>query len=75
MSTALFSIPLLLFVLFVAPLWLWLHYRSKRQDSKNATEEDVEKMHLLDQRTQALQERIYALERILDDESPDWRQK
>ncbi len=75
MSTALFSIPLLLFVLFVAPLWLWLHYRSKPQDTKNVTEEEAEKMHLLDQRTQALQERIHALERILDAESPEWRQK
>ena len=75
MTTALFSIPLLLFVLFVAPLWIWLHYRSKPLNSNNATEEEIEKMHLLDQRTQALQERIHALERILDAESPECRQR
>lgn len=31
MSMAFLSVPLVVFLLFVAPLWLWLHYRSKRQ--------------------------------------------
>lgn len=30
MSALFFAIPLTIFVLFVAPIWLWLHYNNKR---------------------------------------------
>ncbi len=30
MSALFLAIPLTIFVLFVAPIWLWLHYSNKR---------------------------------------------
>ncbi len=75
MSTAFLSVPLVVFLVFVAPLWLWLHYRSKRHQSHNLGEEDAEKLHALTQRANALQQRIDILERLLDLEAPRWRHK
>ncbi len=31
--------PLIIFMIFVAPIWLILHYRSKRQVSQGLTEQ------------------------------------
>ncbi len=75
MSMAFFSIPLMVFLVFVAPLWLWLHYRSKRQLAQELTREDAEKMEMLSRKAEVLQSRMENLERILDIEAPTWRQK
>ncbi len=34
MSTFLIAGPLIVFLIFVAPLWLFLHYRSKKKSGK-----------------------------------------
>ncbi len=75
MSMAFFSIPLMVFLVFVAPLWLWLHYRSKRQLAQELNREDAEKMEILSRKAEVLQSRMENLERILDIEAPTWRQK
>ncbi len=72
---AFFSIPLMVFLVFVAPLWLWLHYRSKRQLAQELNREDAEKMEILSRKAEVLQSRMENLERILDIEAPTWRQK
>ncbi len=61
-------------VFFIAPLWLLLHYRSKRQINQGFNPQDVQELHALRARTEKLQDRIQTLERILDVESPNWRQ-
>lgn len=75
MSMAFLSVPLVVFLLFVAPLWLWLHYRSKRQVGQGLSGDDYEQLHALAERASSLQKRIDTLERILDAESPQWRQR
>lgn len=75
MSMAFFSIPLMVFLVFVAPLWLWLHYRSKRQLAQGLNREDAEKMETLSRKAETLQSRMENLERILDIEAPTWRQR
>ena len=68
MSALFLAIPLTIFVLFVLPIWLWLHYsnRSSRGElSQSAQQRLAHKMR----------ERIHALEAILDAEHPNWRER
>ncbi len=66
--------PLIIFLLFVAPVWLVLHYRAKKQSNHGLTGDDQEKMKQLIQRSETLQKRLVSLEEILDKEAPNWRQ-
>ena len=68
-------LALSVFFIFVAPLWLILHYRSQKQISKEFSDKDQEQLQALLQRTEALQKRIISLEEILDSEAPQWREK
>jgi len=70
-----------LFVIFIVPLWLILHYRLAKQrvanqDTEEAlkiAEESVNKVNELQQKAQQLTQRVTVLESILDDKVPDWR--
>ncbi len=66
--------PLMIFLLFVAPLWLVLHYRSKRKFTNNLNEDDAVQLTRLSEQARQLDARIRTLEHILDVEAPDWRQ-
>ncbi|MGB5443994.1 MAG: envelope stress response membrane protein PspB [Psychromonas sp.] len=69
------AVPLSVFFIFVAPLWLFLHYRSKKQTSKGLSTADQERLQALIARTEEMQKRITSLESILDSEAPQWREK
>ncbi|UTP71721.1 envelope stress response membrane protein PspB [Alteromonas sp. LMIT006] len=69
------GVPMILFMLFVAPTWLILHYRSKRQLGKGLSENDVKDLQILADRAEQMSERIKTLESILDSEHPQWREK
>lgn len=73
MSLAWLTVPFILFVIFIAPLWLFLHYRSKSQANKGLTEIDLSKLNQLISQTEKMTQRIAALETLLDKESPNWR--
>lgn len=68
-------VPLSIFFVFVAPLWLILHYRSQQQTNKGLSEKDQEKLQALVTRSEQLQKRVISLEKILDASCPNWRQK
>ncbi|WP_162046602.1 envelope stress response membrane protein PspB [Vibrio taketomensis] len=65
--------PLIVFLIFVAPLWLILHYRSKKKTSSGLSQEDYQRLQVLSERAESMQKRVDTLERILDAESPSWR--
>lgn len=65
--------PVIIFMIFVAPIWLFLHYRSKRQVSQGLTDEEYQELHNLAQKAETMAQRISTLESILDHESPHWR--
>lgn len=67
--------PIFLFIIFVAPIWLILHYRSKKQVNQGLTEEERVTMNQLAEKAELMAERIETLEAILDSESPEWRSK
>jgi len=69
--------PLIVFLVVVVPVWLVLHYRSKRQGENPATtaapESAVGELAELWQTARRMEERIRTLERILDADTPNWR--
>lgn len=67
--------PLILFMIFVAPIWVILHYRSKRKIGQGLSAEETAELQNLAQQAEKMRERILSLESILDAESPQWRNK
>tara|TARA_Y100001956_G_C4118002_1_gene185930 strand:+ start:1464 stop:1697 length:234 start_codon:yes stop_codon:yes gene_type:complete len=75
MSTFLIAGPLIVFLIFVAPLWLILHYRSKKKAAGGLSEEDFQRLQSLSEKADQMQDRVTTLERILDSEAPEWRRR
>ena len=73
MSALFLAIPLTIFMLFVAPIWLWLHYSNKRNGA-DLTAGDLQRLQQITQDARRMRERVEALEAILDAEHPNWRQ-
>jgi phage shock protein B len=67
--------PIILFVVIVAPIWIILHYRSKRKMNQGLNEEERESLALLADQAKRLRERVQTLERILDADTPGWRNR
>lgn len=67
--------PVIIFMVIVAPIWLVLHYRSKRQVSQGLSEEEYIQLSELSELADKMADRIKTLEAILDAETPDWRSK
>jgi phage shock protein B len=66
-------VPVIIFMLLVAPIWLVLHYRSKRQINQGFSEEEYTQLSELSELADKMTDRIKTLEAILDAETPDWR--
>lgn len=68
-------VPIIVFLIIVAPIWIVLHYKSKGQLASGLSEgerADIEEMiHVANK----MAGRIETLESILDVESPGWREK
>jgi len=67
--------PIIIFMIFVAPIWLIMHYRSKKQMSQGLTEVEYGTLQELADRAEKMSDRIHTLESILDAEAPEWRSK
>ena len=72
MSALFLAIPLTIFVLFVLPIWLWLHY-SNRSGRDELSQSEQRRLAQLADEAKRMRERIQALESILDAEHPNWR--
>ena len=75
MSSFLIAGPLIVFLIFVAPLWLILHYRSKKKTAGGLSEDDFQRLQALSEKAEKMQKRVDTLERILDAETPNWRRR
>lgn len=69
--TAVFAI----FSIFIAPLWLIMHYTTKRRQSQGLTREDEKMLADLWQLANRMEDRVKSLETILDTQKPNWRDK
>ena len=68
-------VPIIVFMVIVAPIWLILHYRSKGQLSQGLSEGDYSQLRDLANTADKMANRIKTLEAILDAEAPQWRNK
>jgi phage shock protein B len=59
----------------VAPIWLILHYRSKKQVNQGLSAEEYAQLQVLAEQAEKMSERIETLEAILDSEAPEWRNR
>jgi phage shock protein B len=67
--------PIVIFLIFVAPIWLIMHYRSKRQIAQGLSSQEIDELNKLAHKAEMLGERVKTLEAILDAEAPEWRNK
>ncbi|MEI6893332.1 MAG: envelope stress response membrane protein PspB [Colwellia sp.] len=67
--------PVIIFLVFVAPIWLVLHYRSKKQVNQGLSQEEYIQLSELSEVADTMAERIETLEAILEAETPNWRAK
>jgi len=74
MSALFLAIPLTIFVLFVLPIWLWLHY-SNRSSRGDLSQSEQQRLVQLSDEANKMRDRIQALEAILDAEHPNWRDR
>ena len=65
----------ILFLVIVAPLWIIFHYITKWKSAKTLTSEDEQILADLYESAEKIESRLNNIERILDAESPEWRNK
>ena len=68
-------VPMILFMVIVAPTWIVLHYRSLNRSSRSLNEDDRENLEQMLVTVDRLTDRIATLESLLDAEHGDWRQR
>ena len=68
-------VPMILFMLIVAPTWIVMHYRSLNRSSRSLTEEDRQALEAMLVAVDQLADRIESLESILEADHPNWRQQ
>ena len=66
-------VPMVLFMVIVAPTWIVMHYRSVNRSSRQLTDEDREALEAMLVAVDQLSGRIESLESILDADHPSWR--
>lgn len=66
-------VPMVLFMVLVAPVWIVMHYRSLNRSSRSLSIEDREALDEMLATVDKLSERIVSLESILDADHPEWR--
>lgn len=73
MFHAFFFVPVIIFLVIVAPIWLVLHYVSRWRSSRTLSREDERMLVDLWESAKRMEHRIQTLEKILDAEAPQWR--
>lgn len=68
-------VPMILFLVIVAPIWLILHYRSKNVAARTLGDEEQQTLDQLARVAEKMESRMAALEKILETEDPKWKEK
>ncbi len=66
---------LVIFLVIVAPIWLILHYATRNSVSRRLNSKDEALLEELSESAQRMEDRIRTLERILDADAPEWRNR
>ena len=68
-------VPMVLFMVIVAPTWIVMHYRSVNRSSSQLSEDDRQVLEEMLVAVDEMAHRIESLESILDADHPHWRQE
>ena len=68
-------VPLILIVVVLGPIWIIFHYGARWRAAKSLSSEDEAILRKLWDDAERMEKRIRTLEKILDAESPDWRER
>lgn len=66
---------LVIFLVIVVPIWIGAHYLTRWRTSKAISAADEKLLSELWENAKKMEDRIRNLERILDEEAPDWRER
>ncbi len=69
------EIVTILMLTIVLPLWIIFHYITKWKQMKGISAEDEASLGDLRTAADRLEDRLRTMERIMDDEVPDWRSR
>ena len=70
-----FFVPTVIFLAIVAPVWIFMHYRSKQRAQGTLSEDERAELEALTSQAERMVERIETLESTLDSETPSWRSR
>lgn len=70
-----FFVPVVVFLTIVAPVWIFMHYRSKQRAQGVLSDAERQELEMLAARAEGMVDRIETLEAILDTETPGWRKR
>jgi phage shock protein B len=70
-----FEVPLILLLVVVAPIWIIAHYITRWKATKSLSSDEEQLLEELWKNSERMEQRINALERILDAEVTDWRKQ
>ena len=70
-----FFVPVVVFLVIVAPIWIILHYKHKSNVAGGLSATERAELNEMIEVADKMAARIETLEAILDVESPDWRRK
>ena len=73
--SSLIGVALIVFLAIPAPILIVLYFMSKWKQSRELSGADEAMLEDLWSLSQRLEERLEALETILDNEAPEWRKK
>ncbi|HJL61222.1 MAG TPA: envelope stress response membrane protein PspB [Pseudomonadales bacterium] len=68
-------VPVLLFLIIVAPIWIIMHYKSVGKTADGLTSGERAELEEMIEVADKMASRIETLEAILDVESPEWREQ
>ncbi len=70
-----FFVPTVIFLTIVAPVWIFMHYRSKQRAQGALSDAERLELETLSTQAERMIDRIETLEAILDSETPGWRKR
>jgi phage shock protein B len=67
------TVPMIIFMVIVAPIWITMHYKSVNRANQGLSLEERELLDDLISQSEQLAARIDTLESLLDERSEHWR--
>ncbi len=75
MGSSLASLAVVLFLVIVLPLFIVLHFITRWKQAREISGDDEQMLEELYALSQRMEDRLLTLERILDDDRPEWRRR